>query len=561
MQSHQEHGESEEADYSILPMDVILEIYSFLTLKKKQFETLQSNANLLHILFGYKNWDSNRLIYFLYKHFHIKSKLEIDNYLINSIFKLATGIKIEQFQIRDENCLALEKNQQLKRFVYTGSQKHFNSNMCESLSHCKSLRFLKLNTVYDTSFKILFNTLPKLRFLYVSTGFQTQNLVDFNFDGIVYEDSELRQIVLSSIYGFSDEHQLCNLFKFPKLVILYLENQNITKESFKFAYLNCKELCFDKCYKLTDVGANALSKTNCPNLETLKLSACSIRSQGLKSLFHPNNAQLLNQLKYLEMSKNLMVGTALQNLKNFQFDNLETVDFNYCSNLSDVGVKTLVKSICKTVKILKLNQCGITFDGFSYILENCSKLHKLQLVSNAITFPNVGDDNYITIDPSRYENLKLIKLEDNKITNIDWLLEHLPKKLDFLNLSANPIGNQEAKRIIAHPCEITYLTLEKCNLTDEFILETKLSQEQIPCLQAFRVIGNDFTDDAIQKLIEQQPQLTRLFLSGNARLTNKTIDTIVNSKLELQVLWLEKCPLISKEKQKECSAKYDIVRF
>ena len=504
--------------YSHLPMDVVLEVLSYLTISKPSSEKFG--------LFGYKNWDVNRSIVFLFDHFDWKGDA-FEEYETRAIFVNAVSIVVNQVSITDACCRCLRRNRLIEKFNYNGGLKFYNENLCSALSECHTLRKVKLRTVFDTSFKYLFG-LPNLQSLNIYTGFQAVPPEEFTF-GFVQElkESKLKVLVLTSGEGFTDEHLLFNLFQLPNLKILYLENQKITKETVeKVNHTTIKNLILERCSMFSDQGAEALSKLHAPNLSILKLSSCMIRTQGLKKLFNVFNADFLNQLEYLEMSKNQnMKDGAFSKLAGFTFERILTVDLNHCCGLTDTGIMALTFSIFNTVEVLKLKECNLTFSSFALIGRKCKNLQRLDISMNNISFPETieeHEDDTLSYDEEYFLNLETLKLSDNKITDIEWLIDRIPHKIDQLNLSGNHLKETQLDKLL-RKCEVNYLGLERCMLTDSFIMNGCLTHESSGVtIKSLRINDNDVTDEAVKKLLSVQ-KLDKLFLSGNKQLTKETL--------------------------------------
>ncbi|KAG2385599.1 hypothetical protein C9374_003414 [Naegleria lovaniensis] len=462
---------NENSDYSILPMDVIVDILSFLILSKQSINEycnfLQSVHNKNHhsifnLFFGYKHWDIHKThVVFLYRNFIVKGdltpyesrnpseKVEQDGFIMNYIFKHAHTLTVDYCPMTDTYCQSLRKNKRIERFTFIGNRKHYHSGLCSALRECESLKKLKLDSVYDWEFTKLFE-LASLTYLKLNTGMMLRDFPPqkYNFDFIVdieenqgsikkilkneFSESRLKHLSLISSEGFTDEYSVSNLMKLPALEILFLENQKITKQSMRtVGQSNLREICFERCLNFSDSGMEQLMKVKLPNLTKLKLSGCGFNTSNLKKVFEPSNGEILNQLTYIELSKNQnMKDTAFSKLGSFKFENLDTVDLNHCVSLSSIGILTFMRSFSECIRTLKLRECNLDETALVTILKSCSKLQRLDLEMNNISCTNIE-----ICEITDLSNLHYLRIEKNNLTDIEWLIAlplsnlQLPRKI------------------------------------------------------------------------------------------------------------------------------------
>ncbi|KAF0972798.1 hypothetical protein FDP41_009047 [Naegleria fowleri] len=579
------------ANYSILPMDVIVDILSFLILSKqtihKYCNFIQSAQNknhhsLFHLFFGYKNWDIYKThVMFLYRHFVVKGDLtpyesfslhsdhqkdEQDGFIMNFIFRHAHTLKVDYCPLTDAYCQSLSKNKKIERFTFIGNRKHYHPGLCSALRECNKLKRITLDSVYDWEFTKVFE-LPSLTNLKLNTGMMLRDFPPrkYNFDFIVdieegqegsikktlkneFSTSRLKHLSLISSDGFTDEYSVTNLMKLPVLEVLFLENQKITKQSMQsVGQSSVREFVFERCLNFSDSGMEKLMKVKLPNLSKLTLSSCGFNTSNLKKVFTSSNGEILNQLTYIDLSKNQNIkDTAFSKLNSFKFEKLATLDLNHCVSLSSSGILMFMNSFSETIQTLKLRECSLDENALVAILKSCPKLQRLDLEMNNISCTN--------IDVSEIEdlsNLHYLTIEKNNLTDIEWLIEIPLDNLQRLNLSDNPLGDEQANKVLKKfSGYLKYLIMERCDLSYEFL--EGIENISPNCLEGLRLTGNDLSDEAVAKIMKCYPKLKKFFISDNKRITFKSLQTLLNDQtvLKLDLFWYERCPLISNDEKK-----------
>jgi hypothetical protein len=158
------------------------------------------------------------------------------------------------------------------------------------------------------------------------------------------------------------------------------------------------------CYEIGERGALCLAaeliRGACPNIESLNLTNCEIKTRGLGRLLHGIRVGNLARLNYLNLRGNHLGPRALdyirETIKAGVFDSLNTIDLRD-NELGDDGATAIVRLIIagtfKNISVLYLQRNGITDIGFSRIVKalqtlqplKCPKLKNIALEENAIS--------------------------------------------------------------------------------------------------------------------------------------------------------------------------------
>ena len=227
---------------------------------------------------------------------------------------------------------------------------------------------------------------------------------------------------------------------FPNLKILLLEENNIEDIGpLKYAkFNNLVELSLAR-NKINDENAKIIGECNFPNLEFINIYFNYI-----------TNYSIFKELSKFKKLEKLFIGGNL-----FDEKTVNKSDIYEFPNLLEFGARNGVfcESTIDTISQFKFNKLEILYlqsnnlhslTKFIGIIQNeCPDLKELWFYNNYFTefFPIYNENGY-------FKNLKVIRLEKNKIDNIEKLKEFIEKFPGLrMNLSNNKIDKNDPKNI------------------------------------------------------------------------------------------------------------------
>lgn len=338
------------------------------------------------------------------------------------------------------------------------------------------------------------------------------------------------------------------LNKCPNIRQLYLHCcTGLTKENFTLftqAYGSClTALDITNCFKLSDSEYHLISKMD--QLEHLSIRGALVDKNELSNICSLKNLISFNgrtrrddwteehilqlsgntKLKYLELSNcsKLNETTAKELAKSC--NQLEVALLNSCSNFGDTAMAAFCAS-CTNLQALDISQIGaITADGISQ-LQLCTNLRFLSLQYNKAVLLDQG----IIALASHCKNLEVLDLEFASITDksVEAIGNHL-HLLQVLNLAGTELTGQFLHLIAENCPDLIKLSLRgNFKITDEnlskFLESLPISHDPSfgPPFATLNLTDlNKISDMTLAKIAKKCPNLDSLTLRGCIKLTDQ----------------------------------------
>ena len=431
----------------------IYNIPFLLKAREKILILLKSNINDISLFYYYNESYKERFEYILKKftdseYYYqkylerkknikiVKNGSEVDSIIEKYID--ANELVIKDRQLEDEDLKALEK----QKYEYLKKIYLFNNNL-DSIDSLETANLKAVQIFILTKNKISsINVLSKINF----TKLKELNLGNNKIADI----SPLENIKLDSLEILNLNHnEIENLFKLGKsklkklclynnkikdisplkesnleeLEILNLNSNQISDVS-ELKNVNFKNLKELYLYNNTINNIEKFENKNMPNLEIINLSQNNI---GNMDILQKSN---ITELKELYLSNNKIKG--IKFLEKVNFPKLEVLALQNQQQDSKIeDISALEKVRFYMLKELNLSHNNIHFIG---ILQKAKfeNLEILKLNNNKI-------ENISVLDKVNFPELKELHLNNNQINNIDTLENCKFNKLEILNLNNNLI--------------------------------------------------------------------------------------------------------------------------
>ena len=149
----------------------------------------------------------------------------------------------------------------------------------------------------------------------------------------------------------------------PNLEKLFLVNwRSVTNqgiiEILNRSKSNLRELDLSRS-KITGVGVEE-GVNSLPNLEVLNLSGClNLTERGMKEILRISRSNL----RELDLSRSKITGVGIEEGVNSLL-NLETLKLSLCYNLTDGGLKEILRISGSSIRVLDISSTNITGQGF-----------------------------------------------------------------------------------------------------------------------------------------------------------------------------------------------------
>ena len=198
----------------------------------------------------------------------------------------------------------------------------------------------------------------------VSIGLYGERSTEDEMDILVTKFSiiNLRSISLHCMESKGDIFS-CLPSTLPNLEKLFLVNwRSVTNqgiiEILNRSKSNLRELDLSRS-KITGVGVEE-GVNSLPNLEVLNLSGClNLTERGMKEILRISRSNL----RELDLSRSKITGVGIEEGVNSLL-NLETLKLSLCYNLTDGGLKEILRISGSSIRVLDISSTNITGQGF-----------------------------------------------------------------------------------------------------------------------------------------------------------------------------------------------------
>ena len=337
--------------------------------------------------------------------------------------------------------------------------------------------------------------------------------IDNNIDNIYREDNEannrLLKIKANEIrrsnstlvcLNIEKDHESCNNSYLKEIVNniginnssesdenykTSIANLNVVKKNkynSKYYFLKIQQDLFLSYYNInTEFKQNycisLIEKTNLINRLSIINShpTLSFLNKILKSIYKSNSLEYVN-LSGIDFDY-------FYKDENKDYNNLNSNNNIYC--IENINRTNLFINFC-WIKELVLENCNLNDEliilSFNSIYDNSNLnllLEKINLNSNNLT--NKAIESIVKCVESRcFKRLKCLKLANNKITNLDFILNLLG--LETLNCYNNPIDSEGANSLInllkKESCSLKNINIGKLYLNEKFIINMSKAIEE-----------------------------------------------------------------------------------
>ncbi|XP_028171929.1 LOW QUALITY PROTEIN: tonsoku-like protein [Ostrinia furnacalis] len=239
--------------------------------------------------------------------------------------------------------------------------------------------------------------------------------------------------------------------------------------------------------------------THQAHITAVMISDNNIGDDGLKYL--SDCLCTMKQLTHLDISRNNITAEGTKHLLNI-FEkatrpicqSLEEIDIS-ANPISDEGFRNIVKiSQHVRLRVLKLNNCGITENAVNETVKSCTNFSNLETIdvsNNDIKQPVVS---YL-----------MTSLNPNVVTELD---------MENIGVEGNAVGCIAAFMDSAKELKIRRFSLSHCKLVDGQFMRIFRSLGRAKHLQSVTLKHNMLTFISLKKLLQRQPPVPQINLQG-----------------------------------------------